>query len=138
MMPGIALLIVCRCVVNFKIQLIEKFLGRLLYVGNIGSNPIGNTKSLEFTIMEITLWMCILFVLYLIWSLFSIRIIVKMPNKILRKDPDTTYYDYDGFEGGFYYTPFTNLWIIITAIVFLLLTYHALGFINWNKVIFVF
>lgn len=75
-------------------------------------------------------------VLYLVWSGFSIKIILTKPNVLFSGEVVGRYWNrFDGrYEDDIkYYTPFTNLWFILTII---LIITALIVFVPWFYKIF--
>jgi len=87
--------------------------------------------------MEITTWHIALFILWLMWTIKAIYVMIKYPDELFKEDPDSIWFDDDGYSHLYSYTPLTNAWILFHSfVVVILLLCGIIHMPEWTKVIF--
>lgn len=75
------------------------------------------------------LWQLILLIIYIIWSIFSVKTIIKQPKNLFvdRNKDDWARRNTD------YITPWTNWWIVISSILLaVVLCIVMINYVPWN------
>lgn len=86
--------------------------------------------------MEIKIWHVILFLIYVLWSIKAVHAIKTKKDLLFKEDKNHVYYDDHGFDHYQYYTPFTNIWIVMHFVVLLMIIVVLIGQIPYQTIIY--